>query len=157
MIYAAETTHSNRERKLVQPLEGSPERLRHHLRRPHQRRTTLLIVDRGGLATCGASARMPLVVARLLGQYGNRCPSRQRAQAKNFRSPGQSNSTRATARQTSSASVILRGRPGPPAPVDEELVSQDVESDQRAEAGGHDGHLHVVDGATEHRLLRQLP
>jgi hypothetical protein len=24
MIYAAETTHSNRERKLVQPLEGSP-------------------------------------------------------------------------------------------------------------------------------------
>jgi hypothetical protein len=46
MIYAAETTHSNRERKLVQPLEGSPERLRHHLRRPHQRRTTLLIVDR---------------------------------------------------------------------------------------------------------------
>ena len=44
MIYAAETTHSNRERKLVQPLEGSPERLRHHLRRPHQRRTTLLIV-----------------------------------------------------------------------------------------------------------------
>jgi hypothetical protein len=40
MIYAAETTHSNREGKLVQPLEGSPERLRHHLRRPHQRRTT---------------------------------------------------------------------------------------------------------------------
>jgi hypothetical protein len=36
MIYAAETTHSNRERKLVQPLEGSPERLRHHLRRPHR-------------------------------------------------------------------------------------------------------------------------
>jgi hypothetical protein len=30
MIYAAETTHSNREGKLVQPLEGSPERLRHH-------------------------------------------------------------------------------------------------------------------------------
>jgi hypothetical protein len=27
MIYAAETTHSNREGKLVQPLEGSPERL----------------------------------------------------------------------------------------------------------------------------------
>ena len=31
------------------------------------------------------------------------------------------------------------------APVDEEPVSQDVESDQeRTEAGGHDGHLHVV-------------
>jgi len=43
MIYAAETTHSNREGKLVQPLEGSPERLRHHLRRPHQRRTTLVL------------------------------------------------------------------------------------------------------------------
>src|SRR5215211_5507158 len=76
MIYAAETTHSNRERKLVQPLEGSPERLRHHLRRPHQRRTTLLIVDRGGLED--QQVQQPgdlrrertdaLVVARLLGQ-----------------------------------------------------------------------------------------
>lgn len=30
MIYAAETTHSNREGKLVQPLEGRPERFTPH-------------------------------------------------------------------------------------------------------------------------------
>src|SRR5215211_6908366 len=121
MIYAAETTHSNRERKLVQPLEGSPERLRHHLRRPHQRRTTLLIVDRGGLED--QQVQQPgdlrrertdaLVVARLLGQIRKQVSKPPARPGQELPITGESNSTCATARQTSSASVILRGRPGP--------------------------------------------
>jgi hypothetical protein len=59
----------------------------------------------------GASARSRLLKPDWPGMYGNRCPSRRLARRKNRRSFGQSSNTCATARQTSSLSLIRGGRP----------------------------------------------
>jgi len=122
-------------------------------------------VDRGGLED--QQVQQPgdlrrertdaLVVARLLGQI-------RKQVSKPPARPGQELPITGAVQQhlrdgqADQLGVSDPARAARTAPVDEELVSQDVESDQeRVEAGGHDGHLYVVDGATEHRLLRQLP
>jgi hypothetical protein len=61
MIYAAETTHSNRERKLVQPLEGSPELLRHQHLRDGQ-------ADQLGVSDLARAARTAAVDEELVSQ-----------------------------------------------------------------------------------------
>jgi hypothetical protein len=64
-------------------------------------------------ATSGPARRKRRLSAEAVGRYGNRWPSRWPAKRSQRRSEPNPSSTWATARQTSSASASLGGRPGP--------------------------------------------
>ena len=161
MIYAAETTHSNRERKLVQPLEGCPERLRHHLRRPHQGRTTLLIVDRGGLED--QQVQQPgdlrrertdaLVVARLLGQIWEQMRQAHHCEAQEAPLAGAIEQDLRDGQADQLGIGDLRATPCT-RPARQELVRQHVKCRQKGvEVGGHAA-TSVVDVGVSNADLR---
>src|SRR5437867_1563240 len=103
------------QRRALDRLAGLPARQGGGVQQPQpvppRRRGHGQVAD--GQAEVVAGGAQALVVAGLAGQIREQVPSRSRANRSQWRSERAPSRTWATARQTSSASVSLGGRPGP--------------------------------------------